>query len=244
MIHYLSLNDVNTVTLAPFLTKKYLAWIAVLTINLCLYTGPLRSSTPTPDSEDIIIGNFSKGDLGNWKPIKFSKHTNYDLFNLDTAYVLRAHSRGAASGLIYRQKIDLHKTPQLNWSWRVDQSLSNEHEKLRKGDDFAARIYVVADGGYLPWRTKALNYVWTSKVSVNELWQNPYAGKGAMMLSIRSNESPGKTWFSESRNVCKDMKLAFGDDIRFINAIAVMTDTDDTAGTALTYYGDIYFSLN
>ncbi len=244
MSHYLPLNDVRTQKLTPLWSRALHSSIAVILINLSLFSGPLHACSAPSDSKSIVVGNFSDGSLSNWKPIKFSKQTRYDFFDLDATRVLRAYSQGAASGLIYKQKIDLYKTPLLNWCWRVDHSLSNRHEKLRDGDDFAARLYVVVDGGYLPWRTRALNYVWTNQLSVNELWKNPYGGKSAMMLSVRSNDSPTKTWFSEKRNVYKDLKRAFGSDIRYINAIAIMTDTDDTAGTALTYYGDIYFSAN
>ncbi|MEN8711598.1 MAG: DUF3047 domain-containing protein [Arenicellales bacterium] len=38
------------------------------------------------------------------------------------------------------------------------------------------------------------------------------------------------------------MKHQFGDQIRYIDAIAIMTDTDNSKGEAITYYSDMYFS--
>jgi DUF3047 family protein len=244
LIDYLTLNDMHTQKPTPLWSKTLYPLIAVILINLSLFPGQLQACSAAPDSNSIVVGKFSEGKLSNWKPIKFSKQTRYDFFDIETTRALRAYSHGTASGLIFKRKIDLHKTPLLHWCWRVDKTLSNGHEKLRGGDDFAARLYVVISGGYLPWRTKALNYVWTSQLSVNELWENPYGGKSTMMLAVRSNDSPSKTWFSEKRDVYKDLKRVFGSDIRYIHAVAIMTDTDDTAGTALTYYGDIYFSSN
>lgn len=191
-----------------------------------------------------MIGQFSQGHTQDWQPIKFSGLTRYQLADLDNSKVLQADSQNAASGLVYEQKIDLYQTPILTWHWRVEQKLDNQREQRREGDDFAARIYVVVDGGILPWKTRALNYVWSSRLPPGSLWPNPHSGKAAMMLALRSNESPSGTWFTETRNIQQDLERAFGEKIRYIDAIAIMTDTDNTGGSALTYYGDIYFSAD
>ena len=223
-------------------TSFYIRFVALLMIPL-IYADPLLACGNPPEKTAILIGQFSKGSTQGWTPIVFSKLTRYELVDLDNAKVLRADSHGAASGLIYKQKIDLLKTPLLNWCWRVEQVLQNDHEQGRSSDDFAARLYLVIDGGFMPWKTRALNYVWSSQLPVGELWKNPYAGKSAMMLAVRSNTSPGKIWFAETRNVYEDLEHAFGHKIRYIDAVAIMTDTDNTDSTAQTYYGDIYFSV-
>ncbi len=224
---------------------KYLIsnhYAATVLLALSLQAMPILACQPATDSDSLVIGNFSMGGLRNWEPIKFSAQTDYKIVDLDGKKVLRAQSLDTASGLIYKQRIDLLKTPVINWCWRVDQGLANDREKQREGDDYAARLYIVVDGGLFIWRSKALNYVWTSQLPVDDLWQNPYAGKSAMMLAIRSNTSPTGIWFSESRNIYHDLQRAFGFPIRYIDAIAIMTDTDDTSASALTYYGDIFLS--
>lgn len=207
-----------------------------------VYADPPLACGDPPGKADILIGQFSKASTQEWVPVEFSKRTHYRLVELGNTKALRADSHGAASGLIYKQTIDLLKTPLLNWCWRVEQALQNDHERSRSGDDFAARLYLVVDGGFLPWKTKALNYVWSSQLPAGELWQNPFAGKSAMMLAVRSNTSPSGTWFAETRNVYDDLQQAFGYEIRSIDAVAIMTDTDNTGAIAQTYYGDIYFS--
>jgi hypothetical protein len=49
-------------------------------------------------------------------------------------------------------------------------------------------------------------------------------------------------WVSYKRNVLEDLKEIVGKEVRYIDAIAVMTDSDSSAQQATTYYGDIYFS--
>jgi hypothetical protein len=75
-----------------------------------------------------------------------------------------------------------------------------------------------------------------------KIWPNAFAGDNAMMIAIRSIKDPIGTWFSEKRNILTDLKQVFGKDYRYIDAIAIMTDTDNAKGRATAYYGDIYFS--
>ncbi|MCK5542408.1 MAG: DUF3047 domain-containing protein [Desulfobacterales bacterium] len=50
------------------------------------------------------------------------------------------------------------------------------------------------------------------------------------------------SWHSEKRNVYEDLKKPFGNDLHFIDAIAIMTDTDNSRGKIKSYYGNIFFS--
>jgi hypothetical protein len=55
--------------------------------------------------------------------------------------------------------------------------------------------------------------------------------------------SPGlNVWFSHKRNVRNDLREQFGEDITSIDAVALMTDTDNSGGRARAYYGDIWFT--
>jgi hypothetical protein len=48
-------------------------------------------------------------------------------------------------------------------------------------------------------------------------------------------------WVSERRNVRADYREAYGEAPPPVNGIAIMTDTDNTGGTATALYGDIVF---
>jgi hypothetical protein len=156
--------------------------------------------------------------------------------------VLKAESKAAGSGLFKEQRIDLEKTPVLNWSWRIANRLSGLNEQSKSGDDYAARIYVVVNGGLAFWQTKAINYVWAGNTAKDTVWPNAFAGKHAMMLALRGPEAPLNVWYSEKRNVKADLKKLFGVDLRTIDAVALMTDTDNSGGQVSAFYGDIWFS--
>ncbi len=194
--------------------------------------------------EHLMIGNFSAGSLAQWQSKAFKGHTQYQLENLDGTSVLKAESNGSASGLYKEQRIDVRKTPVLNWRWRIENRLGNINEQSKSGDDYAARVYVVVSGGLAFWRTRAINYVWASSSPKGKIWPNAFAGTHAMMIALRSSSDPTGTWYPEKRNILSDLKQQFGEDFTHIDAVAIMTDTDNAQGQTTAYYGDIYFTRN
>ncbi len=190
----------------------------------------------------LPIGEFSRNRLDGWEHKRFKGETRYQLQTLDGVVVLKADSHAAGSGLIKEQRIDLEQTPFLNWSWRIANRLSGLNEQSKAGDDYAVRIYVVVKGGLRFWQTKAIDYVWTGNTAKGTVWPNAFAGDHAMMLSLRGPEAALNTWYSEKRNVRSDLKKLFGKDLRTIDAVALMTDTDNSNGQVSAFYGDIWFS--
>ncbi len=195
-------------------------------------------------AEQVDIASFSAGNMDDWKPQKFSGETHYRLTpkeGSDSLYVLEAHSSSSASGLMRETKIDLNKTPYLNWTWRVEHLLPGPDERSKAGDDYPARVYVVASGGFAFWNTKSLNYVWANRMKEGAQWPNAYT-KQAQMFALQSGPREVGEWKMERRNVREDFKRIFGEDIAFIDAVAIMTDTDQTGGEVRAWYGDMWFS--
>ena len=193
-------------------------------------------------ADQFQVAVFSASSLTGWETKAFSGTTSYQFIDLNNKRVLAAESRNSASGLIKKVQVDLKDYPYLSWSWRIENRLNTENEKIKSGDDYAARIYVVIDGGILPWRTRTLCYVWANGASKGEIWPNAFVGKNAMMMALKNREDNLSTWYSEKRNVYDDLKRVFGDGFHSIDAVALMTDTDNSHGQATAYYGDIYFS--
>ncbi|MCP5424741.1 MAG: DUF3047 domain-containing protein [Gammaproteobacteria bacterium] len=190
---------------------------------------------------ETVIGAFSSGALGAWKTEQFSGRTVYRLVTDAGRPVLRADSVGAASGLYRKQPVDLIDTPFLNWSWRVANVLENVDEHSKSGDDYAARVYVIVSGGAWFWRTRTLVYVWSNNQPVDSVWNSPFTAN-AKMLAVRSGKPETGAWFHEKRAVGEDWQRLFGERIERIDAVAIMTDTDNSGQSATAWYGDIYFS--
>ncbi len=200
---------------------------------------------PDPFTGVMSIGNFSGADLKGWKPQHFAGETSYRLTPADSGItVLCAESRGTASGLVREIAVDLRKTPYLNWSWQVDGAFLQHDEKTRHGDDYPARVYVVINGGLIFWQTQALNYVWAGRTPVASLWISPYISGNVKLLAVESGNARKGLWRHEKRQVADDLKSAFGKSIMHIDAVAIMTDTDNTGARGRACYGDIFFSSN
>jgi len=212
--------------------------VFILLISLAFFSAP-----PLPAEQNVVttVGDFSSGSLQGWEEKEFLGNTRYTLAESDTGRVLKATSSGSASGLFLEREIDLRKTPYLNWSWKIDNTLGNLDEQSKPGDDYPARIYVVKKGGLAFWNTRALNYVWASTSPAGTSWPNAFTGN-AMMVAIRSGDAQVGTWVHEKRNIREDYKRFFGKEIDAIDATALMTDTDNADGRATAWYGDIYFS--
>ena len=181
------------------------------------------------------------GDVAGWEEKVFSGKTLYETVRQDGRTVLRATSRGTASGLYRRLRVDLEKSPILNWTWRVDGTLGDVDERTRAGDDYSARVYVIRSHPVFVWRTRAVNYVWASTRIEGETWPNAYTDS-ARHVAVRSGDALAGRWVGERRDVRADFRALFGEDVRSIDAVAIMTDTDNTGGAAVAYYADVTFT--
>ena len=180
-------------------------------------------------------------DISDWEKQEFSGETSYELVSIDNRHVLRASSNASASGLVREIEVDLNKTPYMNWSWKVDAILNNVEETTKAGDDYPARVYIVVSDGFFFWQTRALSYSWASKQPKGSSWPNAFTDR-ATMVAVQSGDERVGEWVQEKRNILDDIKNLLGIDATSINAVAIMTDTDNSKQSASAYYGDIFFT--
>lgn len=188
-------------------------------------------------------GAFAQSSLDGWSERSFDGNTHYELVDEEGIEVLRGHTMGQASILYREQTIDLKTTPIINWSWKVDRTYMNIDEQSRAGDDFPARLYVVAQTGFLPWETLAINYVWASQSAIGESWANPYTDK-AKMVVIQSGDTHVGDWTMHSRDVAEDFRQLFQQEIDELSGFAVMVDGDNAQMEAVAWFGEIRFSAS
>ncbi|MBA4142348.1 MAG: DUF3047 domain-containing protein [Nitrosospira sp.] len=191
--------------------------------------------------EHVEVARFSKGELSGWQAKTFTGMTLYTLASKDERIALRADSSSAASGLYREISIDLRATPVLNWNWQIGNVLAGADERTREGDDYPARVYVVFSGGLMFWRTRAINYVWSSNQPAGSSWANAFTAN-ARMIAVESGSGRANQWVYERRNVRADYMRLFGEESPRVDAVAIMTDTDNTGTTATAWYGDVWFS--
>lgn len=188
-----------------------------------------------------VIGDFSAGDLTGWSEQVFRGHTEYRPETIDGRTALAAVSRASASGLHRKINVDLRDTPYLEWSWRTENILRDIDETTKSGDDYPLRIYVIFTRGWFFWQTHTLVYVWSSRQPAGAAWPNAYTSN-AVVVAVQSGEHRLGEWVSNRRDVRADIQRYMGFNVDHIDAVAIMTDTDNSGQSARAWYGDIVFS--
>jgi len=191
-------------------------------------------------ADELPVSRFATEGLAGWEPKVFKGLTDYKLAHENGRNVLRAHSRGTASGLIKKVNLDPQRFRYLRWSWKVAGILEKGDEKTKAGDDYAARVYVVFPGRFF-WQTKAINYIWANRLGVGQSIPNAFTGN-AMMVAVESGQARAGQWLTEERDILADYRHLFNEEPRKIGAVAIMTDTDNTGSEATAWYGEIVLS--
>lgn len=191
-------------------------------------------------ADEIPVSRYNAEGLNGWESKSFKGTTEYRIVSDQGRAVVKAVSRAAASGLVKKIHFDPSKYRFLRWSWKIAGTIKGGDEKSKAGDDYAARVYVVFPGKYF-WQFKAINYIWANRLPKGEHVPNPFASDAKMVAVESGNEKVGQ-WLTEERDLLADYRLLFGADPGEAEAVAIMTDTDNTGSSAEAWYGEISLS--
>tara|TARA_B100001123_G_scaffold178383_1_gene204460 strand:- start:18 stop:671 length:654 start_codon:yes stop_codon:yes gene_type:complete len=191
--------------------------------------------------EAVRIFEFTDEEMKTLQVKKVKGKTTYTFGSNENGNYLKAESEGKASGLGKEVKINLIKTPFINITWKVEKDLSGIVENTKKGHDYAARVFVIKKTGITPLSNKAINYVFSSNNPVGENWPSPYTKKSIDYVLSSTNEHQNE-WVTVKANVREHFKYLHDLDVKELNGVAIMTDTDNSKLKAISYYQNIYFS--
>jgi hypothetical protein len=185
---------------------------------------------------------YGPDEIVDWETQRFEGRTEYAWVPADAAgaphAAVRATCRDAtASGRVVRDSVVLSDTPVLEWRWRVDSSYSGLDETTKAGDDYAARVYVVAER-WPRFRSRAINYVWAGSQPRGSTWENAFASQ-FMMVAVRSGDERVGEWLTERRDVREDFRNLHDIEPDTIDALAIMTDCDNAGQRTTAWYGPI-----
>tara|TARA_B100000482_G_C12505455_1_gene258293 strand:- start:112 stop:762 length:651 start_codon:yes stop_codon:yes gene_type:complete len=195
-------------------------------------------------SENVKVFEFTEKELSELKVKKVrgaDNKTVYFVGSNENGNFFKAISDNAASGLGKEIKIDLNKTPFINITWKVEQDLKGIKENSKKGHDFAARVFAIKKTGATPLSNRAINYVFSSNSEIGKSWPSPYTKKSIDNVLSTTKKNMNE-WVTVKANVKTDFKKFHDLDVKEIDGIAIMTDTDNSKLKAITYYQNIFFS--
>ncbi|MDC0151245.1 DUF3047 domain-containing protein [Candidatus Pelagibacter sp.] len=195
-------------------------------------------------ADEIKVFDFTEIELSNLEVRKVRGAENKTIYTIGTnenGNFLMSVADNAASGLGKEIKIDLNKTPFINITWKIQKDLSGIKENTKKGHDYAARIFVIKKTGATLLSNRAINYVFSSNNEVGSSWPSPYTKKSIdnVLASTKNNLNE---WITVKANVKEDFKKFHNLDVRELDGLAIMSDTDNSKKKSIAYFQNIYFS--
>ena len=197
-------------------------------------------------ANEIKAFDFTEKELSQLEVRKVRGADNNTIYSIglnENGYFLKAVADNAASGLGKEIKIDLNKTPYINITWKIEKDLPGIKENTKKGHDFAARVFAVKKTGATPLSNRAINYVFSSNNEIGFNSPSPYTKKSIdnvlATTKININE-----WVTVKANVKEDFKKFHNLNVKELDGLAIMSDTDNSKMKAIAYYQNIYFSAN
>jgi hypothetical protein len=224
--------------------------------------------TPAPaGSAPLDVAGFARLEPGaalpsGWRPLAFTAtgpSTDYAIVRDGDAAALRAASHAAGSGLIRPVHVDLATHPVLRWRWKVAGTVADADLTDRRRDDAAARVIVtyayepaklglLRRAEYQAIRLVAgdvppaiLMYVWDGRLPAGRRFDSPHAGFLKVVVARGAGDRTG-AWADEEHDVAADYRRAFGGEPPAVTGIGVLTDTDDTRGSVIAWYGGLLFA--
>ena len=197
-------------------------------------------------ANDVKVFNFSKVELSQLDVRKVrgaDNNTVYTVGSNKNGNFLKAVADNAASGLGKEIKIDLNKTPFINITWKIEMDLPGIKENTKKGHDFAARVFAVKKTGATPLSNRAINYVFSSNNEIGFNSPSPYTKKSIDNV-LASTKYDLNEWVTVKANVKEDFKKFHDLDVNELDGIAIMADTDNSKNKSISYYQNIYFSVD
>ena len=211
------------------LIKTLIVWFTIFSISV---------------AEDIKIFEFTNEELAELNVRKVRGADNKTIYTVgsnDNGNFLKAVADNAASGLGKEVKIDLNKTPFINITWKIEKDLPGIKENTKKGHDFAARVFAVKKTGATPLSNRAINYVFSSNNKIGYNSPSPYTKKSIdNVLATTLNNLD--EWVTVKSNVKEDFKKFHNLDVKELDGLAIMSDTDNSKKKSIAYFQNIYFS--
>ena len=211
-------------------------------ISTILAVPPLMAGDVDPvirvveDFSRFKAGTFPEGWKCRWGQKSKAKKI-YTVRSSSEDY-LEAKAISSDVPIAKKFEYDLKKYPFLSWQWRAIELPEGGDERYKKTGDSGAGIYVIFPGRFRPENIK---YVWSASVPEGTTTDSPYNSKTKIVVLRNQSTSLG-IWVSEKVNVYKDYKRLFSQEPQTVQAIGIMSDSNDTKSRAEAYYRKICIS--
>jgi Protein of unknown function (DUF3047) len=199
---------------------------------------------------DVVVDNWKSQKLGargipeGWLGGQTWGLPQHDLTieDNDGHRVLHLKSKIESSNIRkdIKGKINLRETPILEWSWKVVALPKNGDCRKKSADDQAAQLYVVWPRFPEAVRSQIIGYIWDTTAPAGSVVRSEKTSTVTYIVMRSGTADLGK-WITEQRNVAEDYKKIYGGQPDGLGFISIAIDSDDTASSAESFFGPIFF---
>ena len=243
-----------------FWSLIWVAWMAAA-LSGCVSLSQGQSdgvspSVPVPTQTPL---RFSAQDKAQWEPVTLPGKLR-TAFRLDTHQgrsSTRADAERSASMLRQKLRVAPEQLGRLTFEWQVDQLIADADMRHRETEDSPVRVILAFDGDRQKFSAKnamlselsraltgeempyaTLMYVWSNQEPVENVIINPRTDR-VRKIVVESGAQGLRQWRHYERQIRQDFEKAFGEAPGTLIGVAIMTDADNTQGSARAWYGEI-----
>jgi hypothetical protein len=240
------------------LFKAPLATVLLLALAGCQTPPAPVTAESTPTRLPLA---FQAQDKMGWESVVFpgKLRTEFRQLTHDGRRSVQAESVGSASMLRRRLNITPEQLGALRFEWQVDNLLEGANLQEQGRGDSPVRLVLAFDGdrqrfsarnAMLSELTRALTgedmpyatlmYVWSNRLPVGTVIVHPRTDR-VRKIVVESGSERLRQWLHYERDLRADFERAFGEPPGPLQAVGIMTDSDNTQGRTRAWYGRIAF---
>jgi hypothetical protein len=247
-------------TVSTLLMKACAAALLLCLVSACTTLAPEKSSVEPAASDVIWLSAMpTKDRSATWQHRAFpgKKPTEYRATLHDGRHAVRSESSAAASMLRETLRVEAADLGKVSFSWKVPALIGTADLMQADYSDSPVRVVLAFEGDRsmfsaknsmlselaltltgepLPYAT--LMYVWGTNRAPGSIIVSHRTDRIRKLVLESGPEHLGR-WLDYERDIKADFEKAFGEAPGALVGIGIMTDTDNTRGQTLAWYGPV-----
>jgi hypothetical protein len=183
--------------------------------------------------------------------------TNYAPTHMDGRDAMAVRADASASLMRQKLRVAPSDLDRIHFSWKVPALIANANLAAHETADSPVRIVLAFEGDRSKFTLKntmlselahtltgepmpyaTLMYVWCNTRDAGTIISSPRTDR-IRKIVVESGPARLNNWLAYERNIRADFEQAFGEPPGALVGMAIMTDTDNTRGSAQAWYGPV-----
>ena len=247
-------------TISLLLIKAFAAALLLCLASACTTVDPdQRAAVPAAPHVSWVSASLAKdrSATGQHRAFPGKNQTDYRAPLHEGRNAVRSESSAAASMLRETLRVEAADLGQVSFSWKVPALIAGADMMQAHTDDSPVRLVLAFEGDRskfsaknamlselaltltgepLPYAT--LMYVWGTDRAPGSIIHGHRTDRIRKLVLESGPQHLGR-WLDYERDIKADFEAAFGEAPGALVGVAMMTDTDNTRGQALAWYGPI-----